>query len=300
MSPPDPSELALLRRAVARIEGRGAEAFANPGAASDSRFSTRKAAVGRLPLGVRPLDGLLGGGLKAGALYETVPGSPGDESAAAAFSLSLALRFARVRPGAVVWVIEDFARAETGTPYGPGLQEWGLDPGRLVLVRAAEAKTALWALEEALKCRSCAAVVGELWSSARRWGEVAARRLSLAAGRGGAPCILLHAAAFGGAVSSQGGQARFVVFAAPAPPDGRGRAVGLGSAGLGSGSLGSGSLDLPGAPRFAVQVQRARLDGATLFDPETRRLVGWSPAAGLFHEPRQEVRGDSPIFAERA
>ena len=83
------------------------------------------------------------------------------------------------------------ALAESGAPYGPGLDIFGLAPERLLTVAAAHARDLLWAMEEALRCRAVGAVIGEL-----RHGEidsVAVRRLSLAAGQSGALALLLRA-----------------------------------------------------------------------------------------------------------
>jgi protein ImuA len=266
MSRGDRSErLAFLRLAITGIEAGGTSVDAG-----------WRASEGRLALGpaggARPfwLDAVLGGGLLRGALYEAAPGGPGDQAACCAFALGLAARFAQNHGGAIVWVIEDFAVHEGGAPYGPGLLEWGLDPARLVLVRAADAKSALWALEEALKCPACAAVVGELWSSARGYAQTAARRLVLAARRGGAPCILTHPAQAGDAIDSHGAHARFAIFAQ-------------------SDSFASlrGSRPTPGPPGFAVQILRTRLEGgrATLPDQDAQRRIVWNPQEALFGDP---------------
>ena len=60
-------------------------------------------------------------------------------AAAAGFALALALRFLADRPGDLIWICQDFVGFEWGAPYGPGLHDWGLDPGRLVLVRTGDA-----------------------------------------------------------------------------------------------------------------------------------------------------------------
>ena len=83
------------------------------------------------------------------------------------------------------------ALAESGAPYGPGLDTFGLAPERLLTVSAARSCDLLWAMEEALRCRAVGAVIGEL-----RHGEidmVALRRLSLAAAESGALALLLRA-----------------------------------------------------------------------------------------------------------
>jgi protein ImuA len=91
----------------------------------------------------------------------------------------------------LVWIAEEMALAESGAPYGPGLDAFGLAPERLLTIAAANMRDLLWAMEEALRCRAVGAVIGEV-----RHGEidsVAVRRLSLAAGQGGALALLLRA-----------------------------------------------------------------------------------------------------------
>ncbi len=91
----------------------------------------------------------------------------------------------------VVWLTEDMALAESGAPYGPGLDEAGLAPERLITVAAVREREMLWAMEEALRCRAIAAVIGETRS--HRIDAVATRRLSLAAAGSGAFAVLLRA-----------------------------------------------------------------------------------------------------------
>src|SRR6516162_5788196 len=64
----------------------------------------------------------------------------------------------------------------------------GLDPARLVLVRAPRDAEILWAMEEGLRAPGIAAVVGEVGSLA----AVASRRLQLAAERSGITVFLLR------------------------------------------------------------------------------------------------------------
>src|SRR5215469_14130796 len=72
--------------------------------------------------------------------------------------------------------------------YGPGLAAHGLDPARLVLVRAPRDAEILWAMEEGLRSTGLAAVVGEVGTLA----AVASRRLQLAAERSGITAFLLR------------------------------------------------------------------------------------------------------------
>lgn len=141
-----------------------------------------------LPLGIAPIDAALGGGLARGALHEIAAVSEAHLAAATGFALGLAAR-GRTH---TCWLAEDMALAESGAPYGPGLDAFGLHPERLLTVSVARPRDLLWAMEEALRCRAIGVVIGE-W----RHGEidmVAMRRLSLAAAESGALALLLRAA----------------------------------------------------------------------------------------------------------
>jgi len=146
-----------------------------------------EAEVGCLPFGIPVIDAALGGGLARGALHEIAAGSEAHLAAATGFTLGLAAR----RQTRVFWLAEDMALAESGAPYGPGLDAFGLAPERLLTVAAARLHDLLWAMEETLRCRAVRAVIGEL-----RHGEidrVAIRRLSLAVAESGALALLLRA-----------------------------------------------------------------------------------------------------------
>ena len=162
-------------------------------------------------------DRMLRGGLRGGALHEIAPGAPGDGAAACGFALALAVRLRAMAPGgrsAIIWIVEDFARLEGGAPYGPGLALHGVDPAGLILVHTASAKDSLWAMEEALKCRGVAAVIGEIWSLEKIYDLTAARRLALAAQSGGASALMLAAGMAGGADRlASCAHTRFEVFA---------------------------------------------------------------------------------------
>jgi protein ImuA len=129
----------------------------------------------------------------------------------------------------VFWVAEEMALAESGAPHGPGLDQFGLAPERLLTLAVAHRRDLLWAMEEALRCRAVGVVIGELRGGAI--DGVAARRLSLAASERGILSLLLRAAP--GAPSTAA--TRWIVGAAPSMP-----AYG------------------PGLPRFAAQLVRNR------------------------------------------
>jgi protein ImuA len=237
--PQDPARLSFLREKIARIT------------AQSSSFSSPLPGQGPLVSLGRDcrLDRLLGGGLKLGTLTEILGSRPGDAPAAAGFVLGLAARFA-ARVGkakaAIVWIGETFSSREQGVLYGPGLALHGLDPARLVLVEAQNAKEALWAMEEALKCQAPAVVIGELWS-AKPYDLTASRRLVLAAQKQGTPALLFLAGQPGAAEHlSSGADLRFEIRAHPSvhPPS-------------------AGALPLPGAAAWAVRIAKARIKART-------------------------------------
>jgi protein ImuA len=112
----------------------------------------------------------------------------------------------------LVWVAEDMAQAENGAPYGPGLEAFGLRPERLVTVQAARTRDLLWAMEEALRCRAVATVIGEMRDG--KIDGVAVRRLSLAAAESGALALLLRAAP---PTDASTAATRWIVGASPSP-----------------------------------------------------------------------------------
>jgi protein ImuA len=140
---------------------------------------------GGLPFGVAAIDRVLpSGGLARGALHEIL-GASGDEedgALAAAFVASILGRLIAIEDGMALWCLP---RPDL---YGPGLAAHGLDPGRLVLVRAPRDAAILWAMEEGLRAPGIAAVVGEVGALP----AVASRRLQLAAERSGVTALLLR------------------------------------------------------------------------------------------------------------
>ena len=161
---------------------------------------------GTLPLGIAAVDEVLGGGLARGALHEIAAVSEAHLAAATGFALELA---ARVQTH-ICWIAEDMALAESGAPYGPGLDAFGLAPERLLTVCAAQPRNLLWAMEEALRCRAVGVVIGEWRHGAIE--VIALRRLSLAAAEIGALALLLRASPADDAFPAA---TRWIVGAAP-------------------------------------------------------------------------------------
>lgn len=168
------AEICRLRRDIARMEGRLAEAdrltlhsdgrpavdISPPYAGAGlPRHRSRK----RLELGIAALDAMLGGGLPLATLHEIRAGESRDGGMAAGFVLALVALFA-AGGGAprVVWVSEAEVRGETGELHAPGLLSLGLDPGSVVEVAARTEEEALWAFEAALVCRGLSVAICEL------------------------------------------------------------------------------------------------------------------------------------------
>ncbi|WP_240504517.1 recA-like protein [Tsuneonella mangrovi] len=170
--------------------------------------------------------------------------APGREASGAAVALALAgdaLRSAR--PGetdeaedrrAILWVQDRAALRLGGRPYRPGLPR--AFQHRLLHVVAEKPQDALFALEEGLRCRELAAVIGELAGAPRALDFTASRRLSLAAEKHGVPLWLVRLDAPHDLSSAR---LRWSVRSAPsAPPRWNGQA--------------------PGTPQWHTELFRAR------------------------------------------
>ncbi len=185
------------------------------------------------PLGIAVIDRALPwGGLPRGALHEITAGGAGgveDEravasgrmprrsdrgrivsealsaatGAATAFTALVAGRLCGA-DGQALWCLR------RGDLYAPGLPAFGIDPQRLLVVRAARPKDVSWTLEEALGCGRFSVVVGEGANA----GRIATRRLQRAACVHGTACLLLDR---GGAAGSGADAAvtRWRIAAAP-------------------------------------------------------------------------------------
>jgi cell division inhibitor SulA/protein ImuA len=121
-----------------------------------------------IPSGFAALDAELpGGGWPVGALTEIFPSHEGIGELRL---LGPALASLARRGERLAWI------APPHLPYAPALAAAGIDPAKLVIVRAASAKDALWAAEQALRSNACGAVLA--WPEKIAWPEL--RRLQLA------------------------------------------------------------------------------------------------------------------------
>ncbi len=206
------------------------------------------------PFGAPEVDGALPwGGLPRARAHEIVAAGPDDgagrgvgdaggaaTAAAEGFCAALLARLV-VGRGPALWCL---ARAGL---HGPGLGAFGLDPDRLIVARARRPADVLWAMEEGLRSGRLGAVLGEV----RALDLTAGRRLQLAAGAGGAACLVLRPPEAEGAPGAA--ITRWRVAAAPGAP---------------------GLPELVGAPRWRVELVRCR--GGT----PRRWLLEWNDETG--------------------
>lgn len=90
----------------------------------------------------------------------------------------------------VLWVQTREAARRAGRPYRAGLPK--LLQGRVIHVLAEKCQDALFALEEGLRCRDLAFVVGEIAGNPKALDFTASRRLTLAGEKHGVPLFLVR------------------------------------------------------------------------------------------------------------
>lgn len=110
----------------------------------------------------------------------------------------------------LLWVQERMAILESGRIHPPGL-----GAADLIHVEARDARDALWAMEEGLRCAAIGAVIGELWGDPAALDFTATRRLAVAAERHGVAAFLIR---LGGHANLSGARMRWRVASAPSPP----------------------------------------------------------------------------------
>ena len=134
-----------------------------------------------LPFGVAEVDAALpDGGLARGALHEIIEGGPASSFAAVA-SLFAAGIVARL-PGTILWCLR------SRDLFAPALSRCGLHPDRVIYLETWRDRDVLPGMEEGLRCRGLAAVVGE----PTRLPLTASRQLQLAAEESGVMALVLR------------------------------------------------------------------------------------------------------------
>ena len=146
-------------------------------------------ALGETPRAALPTSPLA---LEPGLLEEIFTDEPRNAGAALGLALGQARFLLNAERHAIIYLQLTSETQETGLPYGPGLQSFGIDPAALVLGRMDNIIDLLWALEEAIACRPVAAVIADIATRHRALDFTASRRLSLKAASTGATVILLR------------------------------------------------------------------------------------------------------------
>jgi protein ImuA len=131
----------------------------------------------------------------------------------------------------LLWVQDRMAILESGRVHPPALPSQDL-----IHVEARDARDALWAMEEGLRCTALSCVIGEIWGDPRALDFTATRRLAVAAERSGVAAFLIR---LGGHANLSGARMRWRIASAP--------------------SL-ANALDprAPGAPAWDAELFRAR------------------------------------------
>jgi protein ImuA len=116
--------------------------------------------AGVLPFGIEAVDEHLpGGGLCLGHLHEVIEAGPASEHAAIA-SIFAAGILARL-PGPVLWCLRG------RDLFAPALARVGLHPDRVIYCETWKDRDVLPAMEEGLRCKGLAGVVGAATSRSR-------------------------------------------------------------------------------------------------------------------------------------
>jgi protein ImuA len=106
----------------------------------------------------------------------------------------------------ILWVQDRMAILESGRIHPPGLPT-----SDLIHVEARDARDALWAMEEGVRCAALSCVIGELWGDPKALDFTATRRLAVAAERSGVPCWLVR---LGGTANLSGARMRWRIASA--------------------------------------------------------------------------------------
>lgn len=115
----------------------------------------------------------------------------------------------------LLWVQERMAILESGRIHPPGFPSQNLIP-EIIHVEARDARDALWAMEEGLRCTALSAVIGEIWGDPKALDFTATRRLAVASERSGVAAFLIR---LGGHANLSGARMRWRIASAPSLPN---------------------------------------------------------------------------------
>jgi protein ImuA len=107
----------------------------------------------------------------------------------------------------LLWVQDRMSILESGRVHPPGLPA-----ADLIHIEARDARDALWAMEEGLRCSALSAVIGEIWGNPKVLDFTATRRLAVASERSGVAAFLIR---LGGHANLSGARMRWRIASAP-------------------------------------------------------------------------------------
>ncbi len=217
-----------------------------------------------MSLGSASVDARLRGGIVRNGLHELTGAAPDDNIAASAFALMLALRLPDTGQG-IFWIMDD-SRQLSGRLYPQGIAELGGDPGKMLLIRAANLRDALRATADCIRSKAAGAVILEAQGNSRSIDLTATRRLALAATEVGVLALLVRGSA---APSASAATTRWQIGSAPSRPL---------------------PADAPGLPAFDIRLLRHRSGIA----PFEARVI-WDHASRSFHDAPVSSRLSAPV-----
>ncbi|MFT6461778.1 MAG: protein ImuA [Maricaulis maris] len=177
---------------------------------------------------------------RPGQVVELRPQTYFDTPASLCILAGMSVMASHQRQGPVLWCRRRAdPRQDFGDPYPHGLQQWGIDPSRILLALARDQAGVLWAMEEGARAPELAAIVGET-GSGHAYGLTPSRRLQLAAEKHDTAVLLLRP--FDDIAPSAARQ-RWRIAAAPGPA---------------APWTGARGLPAPGARRWQVCRERGR------------------------------------------
>ncbi|RPF70417.1 hypothetical protein [Aurantiacibacter spongiae] len=193
--------------------------------------------------------------------------APGNGASGAGAAVALALdglstcKPETLEERSVLWVQDARSRKLTGRPYRAGLPETLRH--RLIHVCADTPEDALFALEEGMRCRDLAFVIGEIAGNPRALDFTASRRLSLAAEKHGVPLYLVRLDATPDLSSAR---MRWRMRGAPSAPP-------------------RWNIGAPGKPAWSAELFRAR---------------GYAPGEWTLREDGHVLAAEPPLPASRS
>ena len=202
-----------------------------------------------------------------GLLHEVFADEQRQSGAALGFTFGLARQLLTAERQAVLYLQLAGEGQELGLPYGAGLTQFGIDPARLVIGRIDSMTELLWAMEEAIACRSVAAVIADLASHPKALDFTVSRRLSLRAAAAGTSAFLVR---YGRGREASAAKLRWRI----SPAMSRELAF---------------DPRAPGPPRFQIEIEKGRLGDNTQRAEGKSMLVDWTENGFVSVDPKRRT-----------